>query len=56
VRLKANGAVRIIMNMSYPHEPKMGEGVACSPNAGMKDYEEFEPCTMTSDYFFRKAL
>ena len=45
VRLKPNGNARIILDLSAPHGPKLGEGVACSPNQGMENYEEFEPVT-----------
>ena len=31
VRLKPNGAARIIMNLSFPHDPVLGGGEACSP-------------------------
>ena len=46
VRLKPNGNARIIMYLSAPHGPKLGQGEACSPNEGMKEYNEFEPVTM----------
>ena len=56
VRLKPNGSARIIIDLSHPHGPKLGGGEACSPNAGMAEYEEFEPCTMTGDVKWRKCL
>ena len=56
VRLKANGAARIIMNLSFPHEPKLGKGEACSPNEGMRCFEEFEKVTMGSDSKLRTMM
>ena len=41
VRLKPNGAARIIMNLSYPHEPQLGSGETCSPNEGMRCFQKF---------------
>ena len=49
IRLKANGNARIIMDLSAPHGPKLEQGEACSPNEGMKEYNEFEPVTMAGD-------
>ena len=56
VGLKANGAARIIMNLSYPHEPILGRGEACSPNEGMRCFEEFEKVTMGSDSKWRMMM
>ena len=56
VRLKPNGAARIIMNLSFPHEPQLGSGEACSPNEGMKCFQEFEPVSMGSDSKWRRMM
>ena len=56
VRLKPNGAARIIMDLSYPHDQELGNGVPCSPNEGMKNFKEFEEVQMTTDKKFRKAM
>ena len=56
VRLKPNGNARIIMDLSAPHGPKLGEGEACSPNIGMTDYEEFEPVTMAGNIAWRNCM
>ena len=56
VRLKPNGSARIIMNLSWPHDEELGDGVPTSVNEGMKNSEEFEECKMTSDWYWRKAL
>ena len=56
VRLKPNGSARIIMDMSWPRKIYLGEGKACSPNEGMKNYKEFEAVEMTSDAHFRRAM
>ena len=47
VRLKPNGAARIIMDLSWPHERALGDGKAISVNAGMSDWESFEDTKMT---------
>ena len=47
VRSKPNGAARIIMDLSYPHYVRLGKGMACSPNAGMEAFEEFEPVSIS---------
>ena len=47
VRLKPNGSARIIMDMSWPRKIYLGEGKACSPNEGMKNYKEYELVQMT---------
>ena len=49
VRLKLNGNVCIILDLSAPHRPMLGEGEACSRNAGMKCHEQFEPVRIESD-------
>ena len=56
VRLKPNGAARIIVDLSYPHDQELGKGKPCSPNEGMKNYMEFEEVQMTTDKKFRKAM
>ena len=56
VRLKPNGAARIIMNLSWPHEGKLGDGKPISVNAGMAEWECFEETKMTSDYRWRECL
>ena len=56
VRLKPNGNARIIMDLSAPHGPKLGGGEPCSPNEGMKGYEEFEAVKMASDVQWRRCL
>ena len=56
VRLKPNGNARIIMDLSAPHGPRLGDGEACSPNIGMGEYEEFEPVTMAGDVAWRKCM
>ena len=56
VRLKPNGAARIIVNLSWPHEGRLGEGKPISVNKGMEEWEEFEATKMTSDYRWREAL
>jgi hypothetical protein len=48
-RLKPNCNARIIINLSHPHGPKLGGGEACSPNAGMEEYAEFEACTIATE-------
>ena len=55
-RMKPNGSIRIIMDLSYPHDVSLGQGVPCSPNEGLKHYEEFQKVEMTSDKSFRKAM
>jgi hypothetical protein len=56
VRLKPNGAAHIIMDLSYPHDVRLSQGMACSPNAGMEAFEEFEPVSMTGDGKWRRCL
>ena len=57
VRLKPNGSGRIIINLSWPRSDwELGDGWVLSPNQGMKNWVEFEQCTMTTDRFFRVAL
>ena len=56
VRLKPNGAARIIMDLSYPHDVRLGEGMVCSPNMGMEEFEEFEPVSMTGDSKWRRCM
>ena len=56
VRLKPNGAARIIMNLSWPHEGKLGDGIPISVNEGMADWVSFEETRMTSDYKWRECL
>ena len=56
VRLKPNGAARIIMNLSWPHDGKLGDGRPISVNKGMAEWEEFEETKMTSDYKWRECL
>ena len=56
VRLKPNGSARIIMDMSWPKKVKLGEGKACSPNEGMRDYVEYEEVQMTTDAKFKRAM
>ena len=56
VRLKPNGAARIIMNLSFPHDPILGSGEACSPNEGMRCFQEFEPVSMGSDGKWRRMM
>ena len=56
VRLKPNGSARIIMDMSWPRKIYLGDGKACSPNEGMRNFEEFESVEMTSDAHFRRAM
>ena len=68
VRPKPNGSVRIIINMSDPHtkvfdketkcvrEAKVGDGVALSPNMGLSGWLDFEPCLMSTDEDFRRAM
>ena len=47
---------RIIMDLSYPHDVRLGKGMACSPNAGMEAFEEFEPVSMTGDGKWRRCM
>ena len=47
---------RIIMDLSYPHDVRLGMGMACSPNAGMEAFEEFEPVSMTGDGKWRRCM
>ena len=56
VRLKPNGSARIIMDMSWPRKVYLGGGAACSPNEGMKNYQEYEKPEMTTDEVFRRAM
>ncbi len=56
VRLKPNGSARIIMDMSWPKKVKLGTGKACSPDEGMKNFEEFEEVQMTTDAKLRRAM
>ena len=56
VRLKPNGAARIIVNLSWPHEGKLGDGRPISVNEGMAEWEAFEDTRMTSDYKWRECL
>ena len=56
VTFKANGSARIIMDLSWPRGIKLGEGKACSPNEGMRNFKEFEEVQMTTDKKFRKAI
>ena len=56
VRLKPNGSARIIMDLSAPHGPTLGEGEACSPNMGMENYEEFEEVVMAGERKWRKCM
>ena len=56
VRLKPNGSARINMDMSWPKREVLRKGRPCSPNEGMKNYEEFEKAQMTSDTQFRRAI
>ena len=55
-RSKPNGSARIIMNLSYPHEPKLGCGEVCSPNNEVAAFKEFEPVTMGSDSKRRRIM
>lgn len=67
-RPKPNGSSRIIINMSNPHakiydpelkskrEARVGDGVALSPNMGLSQWKEFEPCLMSTNEDFRFAL
>ena len=55
VRFRPNGAARIIMNLSWPHEGKLGDGKTISVNAGMSDWESFEDTKMTSDSQWREC-
>ena len=67
-RPKPNGACRIIINMSHPHtkvwdevmeemrEAEVGDGLPLSPNAGCRNWEDFEACTMSLNIDFRRAL
>ena len=55
-RLKPNGAARIIMNLSFPHDPVLGGGEVCSPNEGMQAFQEFVPVSMASDGKWRKFM
>ena len=67
-RPKPNGSIRIIINMSDPHnkvydkeleclrEARVGDGVALSPNMGQSDWLDFEPCFMSSSADFRMAM
>jgi hypothetical protein len=50
------GAARIIMDLSYPHDVRLGKGMACSPNMGMEAFEEFEPVSMTGDGNWRRCM
>jgi hypothetical protein len=56
VRLKPNGAACIIMDLSYPHDMRLGKGMACSPNVGMEAFEEFEPVSMIGDQKWRRCM
>ena len=56
VRLKPNGAARIIVNLSWPHEGRLGDGRPISVNEGMAEWEAFEDTKMTSDYRWRECL
>ena len=56
VCLKPDGAARIIMNLSWPHDGKLGDGTVVSVNAGMEEWEAFEDTVMTSDRAWRKCL
>ena len=56
VHRKPNGAARIIMNLSWPHERALGNGKAISVNAGMSEWESFEDTKMTSDTRWREGL
>ena len=56
IRLKPNGAARIIMDLSWPHDGELGEGKAISVNAGMSEWESFEDTRMTSDTKWRECL
>ena len=55
-QVETNGRARLIMDLSYPHDTKLGKGQVCSPNEGMANFEEFEPLTMTSDIKWRRAM
>ena len=39
-----------------PMTVRLGGGEACSPNAGMEEYAEFEACTMATDVAWRRCL
>ena len=61
VRLKPNGSAKIIMDMSWPHHPPeenfcLGSGKLLSPNQGMRDWLEFETCTVTIHKAWTLAL
>ena len=56
VRLKPNGAARIIMNLSFPHDSVLGGGEVCSLNESMQAFQEFEPVSMASDVKWRKFM
>ena len=56
VRLKPNGSARIIMDLSYPHKHKLGDGEPCSVNEGLKNFVEFESVEMTTDARLRRAM
>ena len=56
VQLKPNGSARIIMDLSAPHGPTLGEGEACSPNMGMENFEEFEEVVMAGERKWRKCM
>ena len=51
-----NGAARIIMNLSWPHDGKLGDGTVISVNADMSEWEAFEDTMMTSDRAWRECL
>ena len=67
-RPKPNGSIRIIINMSDPHtkvydvdkkcmrEAQLGDGVALSPNMGLRGWLDFEPCLMSTSEDFRMAM
>ena len=55
-RLKPNGRARIIMNLLYPNNETLGRGRVCSPNMGMKNYEEFEPFKIVGDVQWRRCM
>ena len=48
VGLKPNGSARIIMNLSWPLDAKLGDGTVVSVNEGMSQWEAFEDCRMAN--------
>ena len=44
------------MSLSFPHDPILGGGEACSPNEGMRCFQEFEPVSMGSNGKWRRMM